>query len=538
MGVRGAWFRIAIAMGVVAPSLASAQDEPTGWHLFGSNEIVVEDFDVDGDRTASPYQFDGTFWTDRLSLDLGWLDGIGHRFTLRTELLGADNDYLAEDGAVIEVFKLAYENGVTAVPFRVEAGDFFGDFSRRTLQRAVRGASLELQPQTAGTDHSLVLLAATGEPSWSDTFDGSASDLGYSGLSYLFAPRSGRASLGASVVAARARPQAALAQPLFEETDQTVASLSGSAALGAGARLEGEVAHLESDPEDRPSESDDSFYLQLGSAGDRSLSWKLRVEDNGETFLPVGAVGIIANRSSGEGQARYSFASRGYLSANLQEIHDRVEGALPQLDTRIAGLTYEGQPSMRRPSFRLRVAGDWNDLEAEDRSLLQDFQHYGLEASELFGGRWELAYASDYWDVDDEINASGARRSLDQRLTLGLHAMPAEGANLLVRLGGMLRRQTETAEFETVSPILDLETNWGPHRFAVHLSFLEQDFEAVTTRDLEYTEQGMVYSFERGAHAFSLEAARDLREPDGALETDSLRLAMRYRYSFERRWGA
>jgi len=518
-------------------------DEPTGWHLFGSDELLVERIDVEGDRGASPFFLDGTFVTNRLDLGLGWNDGLGRTFRLRAELLAADNPYLVEDGAVVETLTFGFESGAAAVPYRVQAGDFFGDVSRRTLQRSVRGASFELQPQTAGGDHSLLLLAATAEPSWRRTVDGHARDLTFSAASYLFASRSGNASLSASVVRSETRPPSSSAPTRPDRLAQTVGSVSGWRRWRSGVELSGELAHLGDDADDggadRPRDEDTSVFLQLARSGAHRFTWKLRVEDNGAAFAPPGAVGILADRRLAEANARWATAGRGFVTVHIQRIQDRVGGPSPRLDTDIAGLAYQGQPFARRPSFRLRLAAEGDRGTAVDDSVDRRFRHYAAELGERLGGRWEVRYGGDFWDVEDRRLAAATRRSLDHALTIGLRsaARRAGGATFGFRVGGVVRRQWVRAGFESRSPVLDLDVERGGHTLALHLSFLEQDFNGSSVADLRYTTQGLVYSFRAGGHELSLEAGRDLRRPDGGTETDSFRLALRYRLLFDRRWG-
>jgi hypothetical protein len=543
----GSPWLLALSLTVAATARAqpgSLPDEPTGWHLFGSDELLVERIDVDGDRSASPYFVDGTFVTNRLDLGLGWSDGLGRNLRLRAELVGADNAYLAEDGAVVETLTLGFESGAAAVPYRFQVGDVFGDVSRRTLQRSVRGLSFELQPQTAGGDHSLVLLAATGEPSWRRTLDGDGRNQTFSGLSYLFAPRSGRASLSASVVRSETRPSASSsATPAVSALTQTVGSLAGQVRSRGGLELSGELAYLkdgnDDDDDDDGRERDTSAFIQLARSGSRRFTWKLRVEDNGAAFAPPGAVGILADRRLAEANARWMTRGRGFVTVHLMRIHDRVAGPAPRLETDIAGLGYQGQPVARRPSFRLRLAVDGDRMTARDTTVDRRFRHYAAELGERLGRRWDLRYSGDFWDVQDRRLPAATRRSLDHALTIGLRTVAErEGSGSVgVRIGGIVRRQWIHAGFETTSPVLDLDAEWHGHRIALHLSFLEQDFTRGSASDLRYTTQGLVYSFAAGAHELSLEAGRDLRRPDAGAETDSMRLALRYRLLFDRRWG-
>ena len=68
------------------------------WHLFGSLETTVTNYKVDGDLSASPYPFDGTFWNSRLELNLEFESDLGRSFLLEVELLGAEQAHEECDG--------------------------------------------------------------------------------------------------------------------------------------------------------------------------------------------------------------------------------------------------------------------------------------------------------------------------------------------------------------------------------------------------------------------------------------------------------
>lgn len=68
-------------------------DGAGAWHLFGSSLTSVDSYEVGGDKSASPYQFEGTFWSSLLDLNLELESARGRSFLLGVELLGAEDDY-------------------------------------------------------------------------------------------------------------------------------------------------------------------------------------------------------------------------------------------------------------------------------------------------------------------------------------------------------------------------------------------------------------------------------------------------------------
>jgi hypothetical protein len=525
---------------LLAAPLLQAQDSGT-MRLFGSNELLVERFDITGNRAFSPFRFEDTAITNRLNLNVDWKQGAGRNFTIRADVLGGDNPYLADDGLVLERLTLEYENGTLAVPFRLTLGDLFADFSRRTLSRSVRGVSLEFQPAFGGGDQSIVIVAGNGEPGWRDTFDDTATDLAFSGVSYLASTASGNATFVANFVDARQKPSVtgAVPIPVAFNRDQQIGGLYGEFRLAGGVIAEGEVSFLTGDGEiaapaaTRRETDGTSFYVQVARPEARRFDWRIRLEQNGEDFLPVGGVGIIANRRNAEAQGRARLGGRnGMLHGRLQFITDGFEGAFIERETRTAGIGWDANPAASRPMFFIRASGDLQEIETDDRLVDVRFQNYLLEVSDR-PGPVDLRYRLSFRAEDDEVQSRFSRRLTDHDLSVGRSfSGPRASGNL--RAGVIYRVQDRSGQYDSWSPLLDLFVRRGSHSLRMHLGFLSQDFEPATVEDLRYDTRQMVYAFNRGRHAIALEWGVENRRPESSTETTSQRYALRYRLAFDR----
>lgn len=525
-------FLAGLGAGLLSPASGAGQEKSGSgsWHVFGSSQTSVDYYAVDGDQAASPYQFEGTFWSSRLDLSLAFETDRGRSFLLGVELLGAEDDYLAEDGAVLESLSLSFEDGGAGLPFRLGMGDFYADLSQRTLQGEVRGLSVEIQPRLGGGDHSLLVLSGTGEPSWDETFDGAGEDLYYNGVSYLFSSPLGRAALVANYVDVAQDPEGTAASFGFGE-DHEVASLFGEARAG-NLVLEAEVALLR--PEQTGEDVEEtSFYAQL-ARGNKAFTWRLRYEDNDEAFDPTGAVGVIADRRIAEIHARYGKGPGGAFSGRMQHIENAVDGPGPQTDTEVLALAYDGRPLEKHRGFRLHLSGEANDITADDGSLDQLFQSYRLELENRSKKGWSVSYGAKYRATDSDVPATVDRSLVDQSLSLG-RTFGTE-VRWSVKCGAIYREQRESAGYETWSPLLDVSAQSEHHRLSLHLSFLDQDFAAPTTDDLQYQTQRLSYSLTAGSHTLTLLVDRELREPEEGEESDSLRVGLQYLLRFDRAW--
>ena len=119
------------------------------WRIDGTNTFRAEQSGVAGDAGANPNPDNAFDFFDEVHLELerryspwnflrGSFDGVVNNSEFRS----------ANRGIVPERANLTWTKGDGSVPLRAEAGDFFGFYSFRTLQRALKGGQLELQPDS------------------------------------------------------------------------------------------------------------------------------------------------------------------------------------------------------------------------------------------------------------------------------------------------------------------------------------------------------------------------------------------------------
>lgn len=524
----------ALTLGAASP--ATAQEGR--WSLLGFQEIAVDHYDVTGDLSASPYPFEGTFTTGRLSLGVEYR-GDYRSFRLVATGRASDDASLAEESA-LETLALSLQDGSHRLPFRLHAGDVFAGLSRRTLSAQIKGASLELQPQLARGAHSLLLLSGTGNPGWEEALE-DPERVFYGGVSYAVASRSGAHSLVATLVDVGRQPpapEAGGARP--PDDDHRLASLAAESAFGP-VRFEGEVARLSRDEDGAPGgdgandDEETSFYAQLGSAGGGRFAWKLRWEDNGSEYVTPGAVGVIADRRAGELDARYRFGAAGTLRLRAQSIDREVEGPGPMTEIEAGSLSYRGRLVRGRPSLALTLSADVQEITADDGSEDRLFQSHRLRLEDRLGAV-EAAYEAAYRASDDALDDDADRESVEHELTLARVFVRRRGDDgpLRLRLGGGLawREQRDAGAFQSWSPVADFSLVGRHHRLGLHLSFLEQDFALMTVDDLAYVTQRLTWTWERGRNRLALDVGHELRDPETAESTRSLRARLSWRVRF------
>lgn len=508
-------------------SLPLRAQDSAGWRLFGSNEIVLEDFGVSGDGSASPFPIEGTFITDRLGFTLGWGDG-GRDLVIQAELLATDSEYLPEEGVVIGALSIRFENGAAAVPYRIEAGDLHADLSRRVLQRQIRGTMVEFQPAFGRGTHSLVLLYGSGMPDWENALD---DGLAFTGASWLWQSPSQSTTLVASLTheSAEAGAEGVYPFPLVS-LDRRVASLAARTAV-AGFDLEGEWSILDGEAGEGEGAS---WYGEVARASER-VQWRARYEDNDREYAPFGAMGVLPGRSTAEAQGRWLVSPRASLRARAQHVESRADLARSEATIDLAGLTFDARPLERRPGLTARLMADVNRIESDDASQDLTFENYGLEVQDQITNRHDLTWRTWYRTMDDEVLAASSRRSTDHELVAGRIIVLGRWRG---RVGGGVayRVQRGAGPVDSISPIAELNLTAGAHRLGLYYGYADQDFLGPEALDLVYQNRRAMYSFASGAHEMSLELGQELREPAARLDTEASRVAMRYRYSFSRTW--
>ena len=183
-----------VLLAVFSPDGGAQESE--GWDWRAETNLRTEYYDARGDRTASPYPFTGIHQTLGVSFDA---ERRENPFDFsRFSFTGTQSDsryYSARDGFFPERINFTQQSGTAALPFQLQAGDYLGAFSLRTLQTSLRGGFLELQPQTDSKDrrHSFQLLSGAAGQNYRQF---QVRDNWFNGGSYLFEDRAlGRYSL-------------------------------------------------------------------------------------------------------------------------------------------------------------------------------------------------------------------------------------------------------------------------------------------------------------------------------------------------------
>lgn len=519
------------AFGQAGPPLLIDSDAFSGWDIRGSNSLHLESYNVRGqNKSLSPYPNEGFQPFNDTEMSFSRRESPYEEF--RGGVAGVLNysPYRSEDeDFTLERLNLVWEKGDAETPFRAEAGDFFGFYSLRTLQRSLKGAQVDLQPHVTkgGTRHSVQFMSGFSSPTYRDV--DLKEDL-YSGGSWLLEdPQFGNYSIS---LVNNVREQ----NSFHRDLNQTVVSIAGQKAfeaVGQRISLEGELGVLGGDVDlgtaSRYNRQDKGlFFLFDGRTIERPLSYSLRYERYGRDYQPNGAA-ITPNQQLTELRGGYRLEDGILVNARLEQLTSNLE-ATTALETTLGGLTVSG------PMFQSVVPGasvrlDTTVQKVENspgttRTLTRSASASGsAPIDRMWTGNIGLRF-------QESLDRTSGGRAITRELTVsGDRRISLYGLDGSVTPGLVLRRNGGSIQSIDAGPSVALNVAGGPHTVGLNYAFLAQNpsGEGVDSHDLSAT-----YQYTVGAHVFGAEMAYQERLPDRTFGTVSYKFGVFWRVNFAR----
>lgn len=505
-----------------------------GWEIQGSNEIRWDYYHVSGDKTQSSYQETGSFLSDRLNLNMSKELKPGKHVDFHVETLVADDAYLADEGIALEWLHLQLEDASTNIPYRIEIGDIYANVSSRTLQRTIRGATVDLQSQSPTKSQSLLLLSGTGETRWEETFDKKGDDLYFNSASYLLSTQSTqKKTIGFNIV--HAHQSAAAEAFLFPVTsqDQYIGSIIGQADLGK-ITVEGEYAYALQSISSASNTSGTGGYLQI-SNDSRHFSNRLRFEKNDADFIPLGGIGVISNRNAVEFHSKFRPKFGGTFNLRVQHFQDNVDGPFARVDTKAFSTRYKGRLKKWRPRLKYVLSAEAQTIEAKDLTTDISFNRYEFILKDTFKHGFYGRYRINYTDSKDTAARFSPKKRINNIFSIGRRfkgKLFDEEVKYNIRLALKNRHQYENAGFFFYRPLIGFSARSKHHNLRLRYFMKLQDTDRATANDFSNHSRKASYTYRRGRHSISLEWSEFLRSPRGELKTDTNRTHVIYRLEF------
>lgn len=498
------------------------------WSWYGTNTLRAEHYANDGDPSNGYYPDSGLQWFDELNVN------FSRRVSAFEQIQGSfmgllnESDYRSPDsGVVVERASLTWEKGDASIPFRLEAGDYFGYLSYRTLQRPLKGAQIELQPRSSGTaQQSLLAFAGYDAPSWRE-FDANASR--YLGASWLVQDRR-VGSLGVNFVhnARDADTTAGLG-----ERSQNLLSLLGDLqyrTLGQNLLLEGELGFFNGDTDTAgvagQGRSDRGWFVQLSGSNSGPFSYRLRHEQYGQFYQPAGG-SVASDRRSYEAHGTLRLPEGAHLRGRLTRFTDDLESG-NSTDTDTAGLQLGGP-----------VAGLGSGLldafvqtaEREDGQVDRRTRALSVDFSGPLSDGWSGRAGASLRSTRDHVTGVGTTR---RDLRLGAdHGLAFDGWRGLVSpnftLGNVDGGGSDSLDY---GPGVGLALQRGPHSVDLDLGLIARQRD----RGDDVLDQRLSgrYAWQHGQHRLGVELDYQGRDLDVPGDASGLRIAATYALDFDR----
>lgn len=527
---------LALAMPEAAAQDGLARDILPDWNLSVTNTARLEYYGADGNTAASPYFARGPKFYDESFVEFSRQFSPYRQLTGYAELLGNSSPYRSSDeGFFPERLNLTWQDGEASVPNRVEIGDYFGYFSLRTLQRALKGVQVDLQPigTFLGARHSIIGLSGYLDQNYNAP--DANNDL-FNGISWLIEhPTWGTFALNAVHNYRDANRATGL-----PHGNQGVFSLAGSREFVFDTEhvsVEGELGRSVGDYDlgiagSQHNHAGTGAFASIRGYSDAApLFYSFRFENYDKDYRPNGAV-ITPDRKAYELRGGWRFDNGLRLEGRLQDNRDAVLG-LGRLHSQTAGLTLTG------PMLDSIVAGTQGRLDAfiESQQLAGAIhQTLGSISADLTFpavDKWQPRAFVNLLQVDDD--GANARFTTAQFNLSADHPIDVLGFSGAITPGMVLRSINGGGRADIdVGPSVSFYLDRDGHRLTASYSYLAQRRSVVGTPNVDNHVAGLTYNYTIGSHTFGIEADYVDLAPSPGQDTESYRAAVFWREALNR----
>lgn len=536
---------LSLSLAVTASGGALADTSLDEWSITGSNTLRLETYQIHGDPLSGPYAFKGGQYYDELNLN--FLRRLSPFDTIRGQFYGVANDsaYRATDNGVVpERVNLTREKGDAAIPYRIEAGDYFAYFSFRTLQRSLKGVQLELQPtpEAGAMRQSLVFVSGANQPYWRHL---QARDDWTTGLSWLI-ETGGDTRFSANVVQNSRQADPVLGRLARQ---QTVASVTGDHSFAWATQklhVEGELAGLRGDhdgfadatgaisPTGGQDRRGNAAFAQLsGRSTTAPLDYRLRYERYDRDFRPAGGV-ITPDRESEEAHAGWRFADGMTLRGRAQHFVDGLQSG-NDLRTTTYGVNLAG------PFFTETFSGLSGSIDAfrqhldkRDATIDRETSNLNANFSKPLPEQWVGNLGLFWQQVNDRV--PGASDVDSAQVQLGAtHALNLAGWTGTFTPGITLRRvHGGPAAVKEISPALAFALARNEHSVSASYGYQKLQPDAASLATVEVNTLRVNYRYTRGQDSFGIEASAYDRKVTVGQFNDTYRVSLFWTHALDK----
>lgn len=512
------------------------------WEYSGRNELRFQHYRVTGDKSRSGFNHLGGFYGNSFDLSLDRVEKNGRSTQIEFAAFSGDDEYLAVDGAFsLERALIKVQRGNTDLPYQLTIGDARAFFSKRTLLRGLKGASLELQPKNLpGGKHSFLAVMGAGDERWGRAFS-SKDEIYYTGFSYLIKPSFIKrdSTFGIHTVYTRhANKSSLIATQTGSDFDQMIVSFVGEVRIHRNLKVEGELAHMHSDRDNFVDTNSFSGFTEI-TGKFKKIRYRTRYEQTGQHYTPAASSSLVTNQRKLEvftfrPMFRF-FKIPGTLNGRVQYYQNGYQGTGPRVDTQTYGLGYNGRPLRFRKSLNANFDWNYSDIGAVDGSTNRHFTNYALGLTDYFKNGYFGNYRVSFNLNDDRNNRLNDRAILSNTITGG-RRFRAEMFNRLFDLnlsvGIFASNQWRRVNYNIIRPVFNVGITGKKHSLLAFYNYYHQRFGNETSTDTKNQTLGLTYTFTHKNHEGRVEFYRDAVGPKHQSHTGSEKISTSYVFKF------
>ncbi|MDX1923028.1 MAG: hypothetical protein SFW65_07870 [Alphaproteobacteria bacterium] len=509
-------------------------DPLSGWLIEGDASVDVSNYQYSGALAGSPYQNTGNQiygeTNAQFSKEISPYQSIKGRFNG----LYNRSDYRSQyrNGSV-EQFSTTWENGESAVPYVVDAGDFYASFSPRSMQLPLKGANIELQPSSSGAwSHSVNAMAGFDQSIYRQVnFDKSF----FTGASYL-AENDAYGSFIINHVYNYKKPDSAVSSLDLQQNVTSLGASTDMNLLGQSLSFENEVGILNGDlpgavvTSPKTNQTDVGLFTRLEGHSKIPLTYSVLFERYGTNYQPAGG-SVQSNQSHLETQIGWKFDGGLRLTGRQNRTESALETANP-LTENTYGVRLTG-PLLGTLVDGLTGSVDASSTHLRNESVTTHSQTYttGLNVTKTItddvSGRYGFRYRKLHNNITAAITeAHDHSLGADWRWTFG------ELSGTLSP--GMVITESTTGARHSLQygPQISANANYYGHSFNVNYQNNNtEEYVPPSNHIFSETASGR-YSYTTGIHTVSLSGDYFQRYPDAAQDTHAWRVGMNYTVHF------
>lgn len=504
------------------------------FEIQGNNVLTLETYGQSGNKASTPFVHDGFQAFNRMQFDFTYKPDDYSSFEGQVNMVSNASEYRSEGtGTYPRTLSLTYENGKSAVPYRIRLGNQYAHYSQRTLRESYKGIQVELQPLSdSSMRQSFLLTAGVTDTRWRDTEDDPDKLVGFSWL--MENPVFGQIGINY----AYHKQEAGVDQ---SDRSQEVASIMFHSPLDFGSQsvdIEGEWVYFTGDhadidgPGTGRSNSDTGYFLRAKGRGASPFTWQVKFEEYGLHYQPLGT-SVATNRRSQELHAGWRFNSGLSLRGRAQNFETGFDEENPETVT-VYGISLEGA---LLGSFDERLSGSLDaylqESDNKNGTLDNEFTSVRLQVNRPLFNDWIGQFRLFYTDTNEKVRGGVNSENFQYQLNLN-RSVSFFGMRGSIAPGVLYRKTESNTTSREWRPQLSASFQDGVHSMGFNIGLLDQERSGVGTNDVKTLSTSLRYGYVHKRHRFRVETSYIDREPDGERSTGSYRVVATWSYSFDK----